>query len=314
MIPSRQRSTPKRNSSPQAPAGAISARCLTCTVESDGLARAVRLAVVGLDAHAAAVLEHEPGHPPSGQDRAAVILDQPRERERQGRGTSARQRPAVLLAAVGQRVGERPGARPVGRLHGHERHPDHERLRVPVLELGANDVPGAHRDAAPPRAAESFVRARRAAVGVVPVGAERALGRVVVGDQPAVGVGVAARETRELLARPVEVAPLGQRLAVAEDHVHDGIRVEVLEPVVLREAELLDRRARLDQVVGGRARVVVEAGERELLGRGVAADDRPRLEDEHLETRLGEIGGRDEAVVARPGDDDVHRAHRTSVV
>ena len=280
----------------------------------DGLARAVSLAVAGLDAHAAPVLEHETGHLLPGLDRAAVILDQARERKRQGRRAAARERPAVLLAAVRERVRQRPGARTVGRLHGHEGHPEHERLRVRVLELRANDVPGAHGDATPPRRAEHLVGPRRPTVRVVPVRAEGALRLVVVGDQPPVGVGVAAREPGELVARLVEVAPLGQGLAVAERHVDDGIRVEVLEAVVLGQAKLLDRRARLDEVVRGRARVVVEAGERELLGGGVAADHRPRLEDEHLEARLGEIGGRDEAVVARPGDDDVDRAHETSVV
>jgi hypothetical protein len=90
--------------------------------------------------------------------------------------------------------------------------------------------------------------------------------------------------------------------------VDDRIRMEVLESVVL-EAELADRRARLDQVVRGRARVVQEARKSELLGRGVAADDRPLLEHEHLEARQREVGGGDEAVVPGACDDDVRLRH-----
>ena len=47
------------------------------------------------------VLEHEAGHPPAGQDRAAVILDQARERERQITAhTLAEEREILRKAAV----------------------------------------------------------------------------------------------------------------------------------------------------------------------------------------------------------------------
>ena len=60
------------------------------------------LAVLGLDADAAAVLEHEAGDAPAAEDRPAALLDQPRERERERGRAPARERPAVLLAPVGE--------------------------------------------------------------------------------------------------------------------------------------------------------------------------------------------------------------------
>ena len=80
--------------------------------------------------------------------------------------------------------------------------------------------------------------------------------------------------------------------------------MEVLQPVVL-EPELADGRVRLDEVVCGRAGVVEEARERQLLGCGVAAHHRSGLEHEHLKPGLGEVGSRDEAVVPGAGDDHV---------
>ena len=49
----------------------------------------------------------------------------------------------------------------------------------------------------------------------------------------------------------------------------------------------------------------MEAGQRQLLGRRRAARVRPSVQQEHLVARLREVGGRDQRVVPRAGDDDI---------
>ncbi len=160
-------------------------------------------------------------------------------------------------------------------------------------------------------------RARRRARGAWPIGLNRyapsvRADLVELGEVAPVRVGVARREARDLLERPVEVEPVRERLAVREDDVGDRVGIDVREAVLRLEAELVvaQHRVRLDQRVPGRARVEAEARDRQLLGRGGAARDRPRVEDEHLVPRLGQIARGDQAVVPAARDDDVRgRAH-----
>ena len=98
-----------------------------------------------------------------------------------------------------------------------------------------------------------------------------------------------------------------QHVAVLERE-HDGrVRNEVLEPVSRQQAELVgtDQRIGLQDDVCTRARVVLPAGQRELLGDGVAADDVAALEDEDLDPGLSQIGRTHQGVVACADDDDV---------
>ena len=57
--------------------------------------------------------------------------------------------------------------------------------------------------------------------------------------------------------------------------------------------------------MGRRAGVVPEARQGQLLGDAVAARDRPPFQHEAAVSGLGEIGGRDQAVVACAGNHDV---------
>ena len=220
----------------------------------------------------------------------------------------------MLLPSVRERVGEPTGTGVLRRLQRHERHPQHERARVPVLELARDHVPGAFRNPTQPPVAvwklgEAFLQRRPPADRRVAVSAERALRAVVVVHHSPKRLCVAARELRELLTRAVEVPPLRQRRPVRERDVRDGIRVEVLQPVVGQQPQLVvpQGRAGLDEVVRGRAGVVQEAGERQLLGGRVAAHDCARVEYAALEARTREIGSCDERVVTAARDDDVER-------
>ena len=98
-----------------------------------------------------------------------------------------------------------------------------------------------------------------------------------------------------------------ERLAVGKDDVRDGIGVDVLEPVLPLQAELVvaEHRIRLDQRVARRADVEREAGNEQLLCRRRAARDLAGIEDQAFVAGLREVRRRDQAVVAGAGDDDV---------
>ena len=247
-----------------------------------GAPRHVALAVVGLDAGAAPVLEHEARHLPVAEHRRAVVLEEARERLGQRAGAAARDRPAAPLAAEDDRVRVDPRA---GGVHGHERLerlPDHECLNVAVLELAPDHVPGAEialrRSQMRPRGCSSSISSSD---GPKPGGVTRARPKIPLTssysrDQAPVRLGVAAREARDLVAGPVEVEPHRELLAVRERHVPDRIGLEVLEPVVGVEAELVVHQQRIhaDDRVAGRAGVDPVAGPEQLLGRRAAARDR----------------------------------------
>ena len=202
-----------------------------------------------------------------------------------------------------------------GGVHGHERLerlPDHERLDVAVLELAPDHVPGRDRVAPQPdpparvleqhfleRGAEARRRDARAA--------EDPLDLVVLADQAPVGLGVGPREARDLVACAVEVEPHRELLAVRKRHVPDRVGLEVLEPVVGVEPELVvhEQRVHADDRVPGRAGVDPVAGPEQLLGRGPAARYRARVEDEAFVAGLRQVRRGDQAVVAGAGHHDV---------
>ena len=92
----------------------------------------------------------------------------------------------------------------------------------------------------------------------------------------------------------------------------DRIGLDVGQPVLGDQAELVvaEHRVGLDQRVPGRAGVELEAGQQELLGRDAAAGRRARIEHQAAVSGPRQVGGGDQAVVARAGNDDVRYGGR----
>ena len=152
----------------------------------DGVARAICRAVLGLDPHAPASLDQQPHHRFARQHHPAMCLDAAGQRLRQGGGSAFGHGPAVRLAPVRDGICQPAGPGPVGRLHGHERHPQHERPGMPVLERVPDDLPSALRLAAdPPRplrmAFDQLQQRWTEPDRRVPVGAEDPLHGIVLG-------------------------------------------------------------------------------------------------------------------------------------
>ena len=272
----------------------------------------VALAVVCLDAGAAPVLEHQAGHLPVAEHRRAVVLEEARERVRQRAGSSVRDRPAAPLPAEDDRVGVDPGARRVHRHERLERLPDQERLHMPVLELAPNHVPRrdcvAPQPDTPARVLEQHFLQRRAEPRRRHARAsEDPLHLVVLGDEAPVGVGVPRREARDLLPCAFQVEPHRELLLVRERHMADGVGLEITQPVVRVEPELVVRehRTHADNRVPGRAGVDLVARAEQLLRGRAAAGYGACVEDQALVAGLREVRRSDEAVVASPCDHDV---------
>ena len=109
------------------------------------------------------------------------------------------------------------------------------------------------------------------------------------------GVGVVRGVAPQLLARLVGIGPAGEVVAVVERRDR-ALEREDLQPVS-RQVELADDLG-TEQADDVGEDGELEAGE-DLLGDGGAADERPLLEDERLAPRAGQVGRRDQAVVAR---------------
>ena len=207
-----------------------------------------------------------------------MVLEEARERVRERAGPAARDGPAASLAAEDDRVGVDAGACGVHGDERLERLPEHERLDVAILELAPDHVPRRDRVAAQPdapaRVLEQHLLERGPEAGRRHARApEDALHLVVLGDEAPVRVGVRRREARDLLAGAVEVEPHRQLLPVREGDVPDGVGLEVLEPVVGVQPELVvhEQRVHADDRVARGARVDPVAGPEQLLGRGAAA-------------------------------------------
>ena len=194
---------------------------------------------------------------------------------------------------VGDRGEGQPGQQVAGLLGG-EPLGDHlvraarpERLvRGVVAEDAGSSRPAFHRPCAAPGRPPS----RRAAAGRPRRRRRRPAGQLRRGLRP--------------------VAGHHDRLAVGQRQHHGRVGVHVPQPVRGRQPQLVvpDHRVALDQHVRAGAGVVPEARQGQLLGDGVAADDRLLLEDDDLEPGGGEVGRADQAVVPGADDDDVGAA------
>ncbi len=249
---------------------------------------------------------------PVAQHRRAVLLEEPRQRVSERPRAAARDRPAAPLPTEDDRVGVDARAGGIERHECLEGLPDHERADVPVLELASDHVPRRDRVAPQPdasaRVVEQHLLQRRAEArrrDACPT--EDALDLVVLGDEAPVSLRIPPRESRQLLAGPVEVEPHRQLLAVRERDVSDRVRLEVLEAIVGVQPELVVHKQRVhaDDRVSCRAGVDPVAGAEQLLGRGAASWNRAGIEDEALVAGLREVRRRDEAVVAAPRHYDV---------
>ena len=238
-------------------------------------------------------------------------FDQPGERARERPRPALGHAPAPALTAMDQRICKPSRHRPFRRDHGLERHPQHERAAMIVLEIVADDIPTRHRNAAQPFLAvgmfgEALVDRLAPTDRRVGDGVEDRLDRVVVGDHAPVRGGILPGELGELVARSVDVVVLRQIGAVRERNVHHDLGMNVFQSVVAEpELVVAQHRAILDHDMGRSARVVLEARKRQLLRDAIAAHDRPALQHQTAIARLGEIGGGDQAVVPGTRDDDI---------
>ena len=181
-----------------------------------------------------------------------------------------------------------------------------------VLELAPDHVPGRDRVAPQPdpsaRVFEQHLLERGAEAGRRHArAAEDPLDLVVLADHAPVGLGVPLREASDLVAGAVEVEPHRELLSVREGHVPDRVRLEVLEPVVRVEPELVvqEQRVHADDRVPGRAGVDLVSGSEQLFGGGAASRYRTRIEDDAFVAGCREVSSSDKAVVAGAGHDDV---------
>jgi hypothetical protein len=111
----------------------------------------------------------------------------------------------------------------------------------------------------------------------------------------------------DLVDRALQVAVDHEAVAVGLGEDGRRVGVYVLQSPLRGESELVvdQQRVGLDQYVRGRAGVVRESRQRELLGHGVATGQWTCLQDDDAQPRLGEVAGADEAVVPGADDDDV---------
>ena len=88
--------------------------------------------------------------------------------------------------------------------------------------------------------------------------------------------------------------------------MHDRIGKNVLQPVFAEpQFVVAQHRVVLNQHVRRRARVMFESAQRQLRGLDAAADDRPAFQHQAAITRLCQVGGGDQAIVAGAGNDNV---------
>ena len=109
---------------------------------------------------------------------------------------------------------------------------------------------------------------------------------------------------RELGGHPVGVAIHHQASVIGKNRAPQVIRIDVAHAVAL-ELELAVDRAQRNVRVNHRAEVVLEAGQRRLLGMAAAADARRALQPQHLGAGLGEIRRAGEPVVSGADHDEV---------
>src|SRR5579859_5350117 len=90
-------------------------------------------------------------------------------------------------------------------------------------------------------------------------GGEERFHLFVLGHHPAISRRIFLRKLCEFLAGAIHVAPLGDVASVWEGKVHDGIRVEILEPVLSETQFIIAKNGTvLNQDMRRRAHVVLE--------------------------------------------------------
>ena len=272
-------------------------------------------AVGGLHGGRTTAIDCDPHDRLRGEDRATAFLDDPSQRHRQLDRSAFGQDPAQPLATGDERKRHEPCLRLVQRVQGHERDPREEGSHVVFAETLLDDVEGA---ALPDR--QHLVPERALPREFVDLGRRprrrRALrvdhGRHLIpfGKQLTVGGGVGRRESRQLGAGSIQVAPHGDRGAVEKRHGEDRVRMQVLEAVSIKlELVVAHQWVALDEVVRRRARIVDVAGQSQLLARSVTTNAWRAFEHQNPKARARCVGGGDEVVVARAGEDDVVPAH-----
>ena len=136
---------------------------------------------------------------------------------------------------------------------------------------------------------------------------EDVLDLVVVGQQPPVGHRVGGREAGHLLGGPLGVQPHGELPPVREGHLLDRVRLGVAQAVIGGQAQLVaaEHRVDPDHGVPGGAGVDAEPGQQQFLGGGPAAGNVPGVQHQAAVARLGQVAGREQAVVPGSGHHDV---------
>ena len=128
-------------------------------------------------------------------------------------------------------------------------------------------------------------------------------------DEGAVGVGVLGGDFRDAGAGFVEVAVEADAGAGAEDRVvGPRVHLEVFEAELV-QLQVAQHGREVDHDVRGGADIEAVTGDEVVLGADRAADDVAAFEDEDFPSRLGEVAGAGEAVVACADNDDVVVRH-----
>ena len=273
-----------------------------------GFLAAIRTAVGAFDAHAFAALHDQARDRLVGENHAIVRLDEFRERLRQDARSALWNGPARADRGIGGAAGHRILRRRHARRRAH-----HERAAVVVLKIVAEDFPLRHGQAALPYfALGMFGQAlgdgfsgktgRRQTISL-----EDGSYRLIFVMHAPVGRRIFLGKLSKFLASAVEIAPLRDVAAVGEGHVVNRIRLDVLDPVIANQVELIvaHDRVGLNAAMRGRARIVFESGQRDLFRFHSAADLWAILQDENTIARLGQVSRRDQAVVPGAGNDDI---------
>ena len=282
----------------------------------DGVLGREAAAVDRFDPGGAAVGDLDARHIGIGDDFAAVVADAGDEGIGQPARAAARHAEAAAFEKAEEHVHTDGGGLFIGRhqvLAGHAREMHAHLL---VLEQIAEQIVAAHLHDAPQLAALAALIEH--GIG----GADRRRRRIQRGGdhrQPgrglqrhlAKGLGIALRELRDLGRRLFAVAIQLERAAILEHRHHRHVREDVVEPIARLELELvvLQQRIALDEDVAHGMLVVAEARQRELARDHAAAEPGVALEHQYLLAGRRQIGGRHQAVVARPHGNDIRGRH-----
>ena len=128
--------------------------------------------------------------------------------------------------------------------------------------------------------------------------------RLVTGRERPPRCGVPPREPGDAGDGPFHLPVDGDGAAVGEGMRVDDVGLDQRESVP-RQLQLARRRREVGELVAAGVHVRPETGQRQLFGERHAAEGVVLLEDEHLQTRPGEVAGAGEAVLAGADDDGI---------